>query len=189
MTAVFWIILVVPSLILVTIVIRFAMAFQHLSGTRVLVCPETRSPVGATTKRGWTALTMAVGLKPELELDDCSRWPERAGCDQSCLMQLEGDPGNCKLRTMLAAWYEGKSCTFCRKPFGTINWTDHKPAMLSPEGTTVDWTNVDPEQIHHILESHSPVCWDCHIAETFRKEHPELVTDRQRPEERTQHIM
>ena len=29
-----------------------------------------------------------------------------------------------------------------------------------------------------MLDSYLPVCWDCHIAESFRREHPELVTDR-----------
>ena len=185
MTIVYWIVLVGAVLGLGAIVVRFVMAWNQLSGTRVLVCPETRSPVGTTMKKPWTALEIAIGLKPVMELDDCTRWPDRARCDQSCLLQLEGAPGDCKLRTMLATWYEGKSCAYCREPFGEINWSDHKPALLSPEGITVDWNDVDPEQIHRILGSHTQVCWDCHIAESFRREHPELIkfVDQQRAEE------
>ena len=28
------------------------------------------------------------------------------------------------------------------------------------------------------MGTHLPVCWNCHIAESFRREHPELVVDR-----------
>jgi hypothetical protein len=26
-----------------------------------------------------------------------------------------------------------------------------------------------------VLETHSPVCWDCYIAQEFRRDHPDLV--------------
>jgi hypothetical protein len=31
-----------------------------------------------------------------------------------------------------------------------------------------------------VLSTHLPVCWDCHIARRFRREHPALVVDRPR---------
>ena len=34
------------------------------------------------------------------------------------------------------------------------------------------------EQLPEIFATHQPVCWNCHIAESFRRLHPELVTDR-----------
>jgi hypothetical protein len=30
-----------------------------------------------------------------------------------------------------------------------------------------------------VLATHRPVCWNCAVAEGFRRAHPELVTDRQ----------
>ena len=30
----------------------------------------------------------------------------------------------------------------------------------------------------HEVDNLEPVCWNCHIAESFRREHPDLVTDR-----------
>jgi hypothetical protein len=29
-----------------------------------------------------------------------------------------------------------------------------------------------------VFLTYAPVCWDCHIAETLRREHPELIVDR-----------
>jgi hypothetical protein len=32
--------------------------------------------------------------------------------------------------------------------------------------------------VSNVLATHVPVCWDCRVAKTFRREHPELLTDR-----------
>jgi hypothetical protein len=29
-----------------------------------------------------------------------------------------------------------------------------------------------------VFSTHRPVCWNCHVTETFRRLHPELVVDR-----------
>jgi hypothetical protein len=34
------------------------------------------------------------------------------------------------------------------------------------------------DQLRNVLETHSPVCWDCHIAQEFRQDHPDLVVFR-----------
>jgi hypothetical protein len=78
----------------------------------------------------------------------------------------------------LTHWYQGKKCVYCGKAFGEINWFDHKPALVSPERLTVEWTEVPPEQIPKVLTNHKPVCWNCHIIESFRHDYPELVVDR-----------
>jgi hypothetical protein len=31
------------------------------------------------------------------------------------------------------------------------------------------------------MQTHLPVCWNCHIAQEFRREHSELVVDRSLP--------
>ena len=35
-----------------------------------------------------------------------------------------------------------------------------------------------PEKLPAIPAVYRPVCWTCHVGETFRREHPELVVDR-----------
>jgi hypothetical protein len=157
---------------------RYAFLYTRLKGKRVLTCPETGESVGVDLDAKRAAVTSLLGANPALSLTDCTRWPERAGCDQACLHQLEGAPESCKLQSLLAEWYRGQKCAFCRKPFDEINWVDHKPALLAPDLRTIEWKDVRPEMVDLVLSTHGPVCWNCHIAESFRREHPELVTDR-----------
>src|SRR6266576_3849706 len=42
----------------------------------------------------------------------------------------------------------------------------------------LEWNEIPLEHLQQTLSTHWPVCWNCHIAETFRRRHPELVTDR-----------
>jgi hypothetical protein len=82
------------------------------------------------------------------------------------------------VRTLLTRWYAGKACSYCGKRFGEIHWHDHKPALLGLDGRTVEWPDVPAEKIPEALASDRPVCWNCHIVETFRREHSDLVVDR-----------
>jgi hypothetical protein len=152
-------------------------AWMKYRGTRIVVCPENREMVAVEVNAGHAAFSAPQG-RPHLRLEACTRWPERAGCGQECLGQIESAPEACLLRNILADWYNGKTCAVCGRAFGAIQWHDHKPGLLAPDGATVEWNGFHPEQVVDVLASHKPVCWDCHIAETFRREHPELVTER-----------
>jgi hypothetical protein len=156
-------------------------AFLTFRGTRVVTCPEN-GHVTAVEVDARRAATTAFRRQPELRLAECSRWPEKAGCGQECLRQIEAAPEDCLVKTMLARWYAGKKCVYCGQPFATVHWHDHKPALLGVDGRTVEWGQVPPEQVPAALAHDRPVCWNCHIAETFRREHPELVVDRSRPD-------
>ena len=59
-----------------------------------------------------------------------------------------------------------------------LHHLDHAPALLGPDFRTTEWKGIRPEQLPEIFSTRQPVCWNCHIAETFRRLHPELVTDR-----------
>jgi hypothetical protein len=155
----------------------FARAYWRYRGTRVITCPETRKPAAVWVDAGHAAVTAVAG-RPRLRLKDCSRWPERAGCDQRCLSQVEIAPDGCLVRTLLAEWYRTKKCVFCGRPLGEADCVQHKPALLNGEGRTLEWSEVRPETIPDVLATHRPVCWDCHVAESFRHQHPELVVDR-----------
>ena len=178
MTALAWTITLAVGFCLAAVAARYAYLVSRLQGKRVLSCPETGEAVGVDLDAGRAAASSLLGGRPALSLTDCTRWPERAGCDQACLRQIEGAPESCKLQTMLTEWYRGKKCSFCRKPFDEINWADHKPALLAPDLRTIEWKDVRPEMVDLVLSTHGAVCWNCHIAESFRREHPELVTDR-----------
>jgi len=157
---------------------RMASAYFEFRGTRVVVCPETRSHVAVELDAAHAAFT-ATDAEAELRLRSCALWPGRAGCDQDCVYQIANAPEDCAVRALLADFYEGRSCVFCRKPFGELRWGAHKPALLSPyDRRTFVCRDLPAEALPFALDTYLPVCWDCHIAETFRREHPDLVTDR-----------
>jgi hypothetical protein len=146
-------------------------------GTRVVVCPEDREMVAVRVDAGHAALSAPQG-RVELRLEFCARWPEKAGCGQECLNQIASAPDACLLRNILAEWYQGRSCVFCGREFHGIHWHDHEPGLVAPQGAIVTWDAFRPEEVLSVLANHKPVCWDCRVAESFRREHPELVTDR-----------
>ena len=94
--------------------------------------------------------------------------------------QVETDPDNCLLWNIVSNWYEGQRCVYCHKRFERLQHLDHPPALMGTDHTTAEWNQFRPEQLPGIFSTFKPVCWNCHIAQTFRRVHPELVIDRQR---------
>jgi hypothetical protein len=144
---------------------RVGGTFFRYRGKRVITCPQTKQPAAVELAAMHAALT-AVFRHPALQLRECSRWPERRNCGQECLKQIEAAPDDCLVRTILTKWCQGKSCTYCGKPLGEINWKQHKPGLVSPELQIFEWKNIRPETVPYALEAYSPVCWNCYIAET-----------------------
>ncbi len=154
-----------------------ARAYFKYRGTRVIACPETGMPAAVKVDGAHVAATSAIG-EPDLRLAACSRWPERERCGQECLAQIEAAPAECVVRTMLVDWYQGSACALCGRDIGEIHWVEHKPALLTPDRRTVEWDEVPPETLRQVLDTHQRVCWNCHIANSFRERFPGLVTDR-----------
>jgi len=152
-------------------------ACSKYRGTRVVACPETGRPAVAEIDALHASLTSIVGL-PDIRLESCSRWPLKNQCGQECLANLDVAPGQCLVSGVLMRWYRGKTCCYCGKPFEELHWIDHQPALLSPEGLLVRWSGVSVENLSMVLETHLPVCWDCYIAQSFRRDHPDLVVYR-----------
>jgi hypothetical protein len=150
--------------------------YLNYHGTRIVTCPETEKFVAVEVDAPRAALSRLFGT-PELRLEDCTRWPERQNCAQDCILQIDLSPIGCSLRAMLNGWYQGKECVFCHRTFEHIHWTE-KPALLSPTGAIIEWNAILPEGIPLAFATHKPVCPQCKIIETFRTDHPELVTDR-----------
>jgi hypothetical protein len=48
---------------------------------------------------------------------------------------------------------------------------------MSPDGRTMEWGEVRVEDLPEVLRTHRPVCWNCHVAESFRRQYPDLVID------------
>jgi hypothetical protein len=152
-------------------------AFSQYRGKHLVTCPETKTTAAVDVAAGEAAVG-AFLTEPTLRLKQCSRWPERAGCGQDCLQQIEADPENCLVWNIVSKWYEGKECVFCHKPIGPLHHLDHAPALLGPDFKTTEWKDLRPEELPDVFSRYQPVCWNCHVAENFRRVHPQLVTDR-----------
>jgi hypothetical protein len=164
------------------VLFRFIPAMQTYfmyRGKRLITCPETLTKEVVDVAAGKAAAEVFVGGS-SLRLEECSRWPERRDCGQECLRQIEADPDNCLLWNIVSNWYDGKRCVYCHQRFGPLNHLDHVPALLGPDRKTAEWDQVRPEQLPEMLSTHRPVCWGCHVIQTFRHEHPELVVFRGR---------
>jgi hypothetical protein len=173
-----YLVIVVLTLVgLYLVVPSAAGAYFRYRGTRVITCPETRKPEAVQVDTGHAALTSAISYT-DLRLKSCSRWPEREDCGQECLLQVRLSPEDCLVRNILTTWYGSKQCVSCSRQFGEIQWLDHKPALVGPHGNNVEWSELAPEQVPEVLTTHFPICWDCHITESFCREHPEMIVDR-----------
>jgi hypothetical protein len=151
-------------------------AWRETRGKRVIVCPETGTCEAVAIDRR-TAVTTSLAGSERLKLSACTRWPERAGCGEECLAQIEAAPDGCMVRQRLGTWYAGKSCALCGQAFGEIHWADHKPGLLAPDGQPVGWHDLPAEKVPATLETHRPLCWNCYVAEDFRAMHRDLVLE------------
>jgi hypothetical protein len=162
------------------VIFRAVPAVQALfryRGKRLVACPETRKPEAVEVSRKEAALG-ALLSEPTLRLNQCSRWPERQDCGQDCLQQIEADPEKCRVWNIVSQWYEGKSCALCHKPFPKLHHLDHAPALFAPDHKTLEWKDVPPQQLPEVFATYQPICWNCHVTETFRRLHPELIVER-----------
>jgi hypothetical protein len=155
----------------------FVQASRQFSGERVIVCPETGKQAMVEVDARYAGLTALVG-QTDLRLESCWRWPLRQDCGQECLLQLDVAPEECLVRSVLEKWYRGKSCAFCDRPFEKIELIDHQPALLGLDGVTKEWREIPISSAIEAVRTCRPVCWNCHIAQTFRREHPDLVVER-----------
>jgi len=153
-------------------------AFFDFRGKRLITCPETHKTEAVDVDAKEAAFGAFLS-EPTLHLRQCSRWPERQNCGQECLSQIETDPENCLVWNIVSQWYEGRQCALCHKAFGPLHHLDHAPALMTPDHKTIEWTYIRPQQLPEVFATHEPLCWNCHVAETFRRVHPELVVDRE----------
>ena len=49
---------------------------------------------------------------------------------------------------------------------------------MDAERKTLEWDDLEPEELPVALSACLPVCWSCHITETLIREHPERLTFR-----------
>jgi len=151
--------------------------YRKFFGKMVVKCPETHETVAVKVASGRAALASIVG-REHVQLSNCTRWPEKADCDQACLNELKADPASHKTWTIASKWYVGKNCFYCGRPISELSHLDHSPAVVGPDGKIIEWDTVPAEKLQETLASARPVCWNCNVVESFWKEHPDLVVER-----------
>lgn len=154
--------------------------YGRFRGARIVICPETITPEGVEVDAVHAAWTAAAGHR-QFALTSCSRWPERGGCQQQCLAQIEEAPDGCLVKARVARWYEGAACAFCGKAIGPIHWFDRRPGLVSRDREIRDWRDLAVEDLAESFASYRPVCFDCSVSETFRARFPDLVVEDPRP--------
>ena len=64
--------------------VRMLVKFVQIRGGREVLCPEIGNVAVIRIDALHAAISSAIG-DPELQVSDCSRWPERRDCGQGCL--------------------------------------------------------------------------------------------------------
>lgn len=175
MATILWTLGVAVALVTIFGVVRF---WRRTAAPRLVTCPETGDPHAVEVDPAHR-LTQKLRSADEMQLRDCSRWPERADCDQPCRDQIALAPDGCRVRSLLDEYYAHKSCVLCGKEFGeAIDWYQHEPAFINADHDIVTWQDVPSERLPDIMADHHPLCWDCKVIEIVRQKHPDRITDR-----------
>lgn len=172
----------VPFLVVAIVAGLFSIVAWFLGGTwrkyrgpRVVTCPENHRPAGVALD-AFHVIATSLGRPPELRLESCSRWPEKAGCGQECLSQIQASPEGCLIRNILLNWYSGKDCRSCGTLIGVFTLAGAKPAVLRADGVSVEWSEIPAEELQDTLAAGQPICFACHTARKMLREHRELVS-------------
>ena len=163
--------------VLVAMVAVFIVLALRYRGKRIVTCPETHAPVSAEINAALAAGTW-IAAQPRFVITACSRWPERAGCDQACAPQIEASPDETLVRNIVAKWYGERTCVYCAMPIHDVGFAAVAPALLGPDGTLREWKDIAIENLPQVLDKAVAVCARCELAEDFRRRFPDRVIDR-----------
>lgn len=167
------------ALVLVVYAAIAAVAWFRARGTRIVICPETQKPAAVEVDAGHAAVT-ALWEESGVRLQKCSRWPEREGCDQECATQIASSPHDTLMTAILTKWYGGRNCAICQRPISAPSASAPQPGLYNVASSeTISWQEIPAENLPAVLETHLPVCANCQVAESFRRQFPDLVIDRQ----------
>ena len=150
-------------------------AGRQLAGVRLVTCPESGIAAAVSFDRRHAMLTAFAHHEADARLSHCSRWAVRGPCDQPCVPQAKAP--DTAVANIVARWSARRRCVLCGTPLVEAPRLGHHIALRSSDGVTCEWPDVPPETLPEALPIRQAVCWNCHIAETFRRKHPELVTD------------
>jgi hypothetical protein len=153
-------------------------AWRRYRGARLVPCPETGRLEAVSIDLGLATFTALTEGRPSVHLAGCSRWTERGRCDEPCLADVESAGLDGAVVSIVERWYHKATCRYCGQPIESACAARRPAALMGPDGITVEWSAVAPERLPEMFRTHQPVCWSCHLAETFWRTHADLVVDR-----------
>ena len=169
MTIVLWATMML-GLVFLAILSYFWLDSRGVWGNRTRVAGSETEPAGAPAPAATTAATF--------RLEGCPHWSEHSHCGQKCLDKIEATPTDCVVRLLLVKWYQGKICTACGKVFDEADMLKHSLCVMTAEGQAFALKDRPVETIPSVLETSVALCWNCHLPESFRRQFPKLVLDR-----------
>ena len=156
--------------------LRAVRVWRHYRGDRIVTCPETRRDAAVQIDLGHAISALAPRVHA-VRLASCSRWAERGSCEQPCLPEaLRYESAATRI---VYAWAQNRTCSSCGKPLEESEVLGHHVALRGADGVTREWVDIAAERLREALDFELPVCWNCHVAEEFRRTHLDLVTERQ----------
>ena len=164
------------AVMLVALTAAFIALYVRFRGKRIVTCPETHEPVSTEVNAALAAGTWLV-TQPRFVVTACSRWPERAGCDQACAPQIEADAEGTRVRDIVTHWYTERTCVYCAQPIQDLGGAV-VPGLRSADGELHEWSEIPAEDLPRTLAGSVAVCARCELAEEFRRRFPNRVTDR-----------
>lgn len=146
--------------------------WRRLRGSRVVTCPETRHPAGVTVDLGH-ALATAVWEAADVRVESCSCWPERQGCDEGCVPQLETDGAATRPRAIATRFFEHRTCAICLRRIEPLRHGARQPGFMNRvTRQAVPWDQVPPQDLPDAVTRHHALCPDCTFAESSRVREP-----------------
>jgi hypothetical protein len=151
-------------------------AFFRVRGEPVVIPPEGRQPI-AIPALAPPAQASAAGPS-----DARPAPPLGTGAlDGSRSQPFAAPPLDRQSVATLKRWYTGRECAVCHREIGPVYATEPRPGLLNvaaPSREILRWDDIPADHLQAVLDSHLPVCASCNLAESFRREFPERVTDR-----------
>jgi hypothetical protein len=170
-----------PLLLGLVAALYIAMAIRaayRVRGKHVVICPETGAAAGVVVDAGHAAATALLDSS-DVRLTSCSRWPDRQGCDQPCVTQIERAPARTRAKAIATRYFLGKRCAICHRAIDAPNAATLQPGFIAIESHAVNaWDEIPPQSLLDATEHQLPLCANCTLAESFRQRFPDKVTDR-----------
>ena len=157
---------VVAIAFLATVLRIFIRERSPYAGRRVVTCPETKSAASVEVDRGFAWRSVLRDFK-RLRLQTCSRWPDRAECEQNCVVQIEATPE--VLTRIFKPWYAGKSCARCDRPLDNGDWQQGRACLVDAGDKVIDLRHMKLADLPGSLENCRPLCLNCAQAERARR--------------------